>query len=218
MRIPEPTAIPLFTGMEEDDIYRMMECFHACQKTYEKDQVIFQEGDQVNQIGLVLKGTVLTLRDNEDGERCVLETIHFPETFGESFACVGGERLPFSVVAGERCEVLLIDKNRVHEPCSNVCTCHKQIINNLLKVVAIRNLNLNRKIDIMSKKTTKEKILTYLVFESEKKKSRTFTIPIDRQTLAHYLGVERSAMSTEIGKLKKEGRIDVRGKEFTLLF
>ena len=111
---------------------------------------------------------------------------------------------------------MLLDCRRILGICSNGCAFHSTLIRNLLRNVAEKNLLLNQKIELTSKKTTKEKLMAYLLLQAKEHGSNSFTIPCDRQSLADYLGIERSAMSAEIGKLKKAGRIDTHGSWFCL--
>jgi len=137
--------------------------------------------------------------------------------FGASFACAGVASYPVSAVAVEDSLVLLINSRRITATCCNACSFHNQMIYNMLKVVATNNLALNQKIEITSKRTTREKLMAYLLSQAKLHGSDQFTIPYDRQALADYLEVERSAMSAEISKLKKDGVIDCHKSNFILL-
>ncbi|MBR6798810.1 MAG: Crp/Fnr family transcriptional regulator, partial [Firmicutes bacterium] len=126
----------------------------------------------------------------------------------ESFACAEVEELPVSVVASENSEIMLIDCKRIITTCSSSCRFHNMIIHNLLQVLATKNLAFNKKIEITSKRTTRDKLMTYLLSQAKIHGSSSFEIPFDRQELADYLGVERSAMSKEISKMKDDGLIE----------
>ena len=138
------------------------------------------------------------------------------EMFAEAFSCAGLEKLPVSAIALKDSEVLLLDCRHVMTSCNKACHFHSVLIKNLLQDMAQKNLVLARKIRYMSEKTTREKLMSYLMDQAKQQKRAEFTIPYDRQSLADYLGVERSAMSAEISKLKKEGVIDTRGSWFVL--
>ena len=139
------------------------------------------------------------------------------QIFGESFACADEKKMPVDIVASEDSEILMVDCQRVIHSCSNACDFHRHIIFNLLKIVAKKNILFNQKIEITSKRTTREKLLTYLLQQAKKTGSDEFSIPYDRQELADYLEVDRSGLSVEIGKLKKEGIIDNRKNIFKML-
>lgn len=208
---------PLFSDIPSDELTDMLKCLNGVIRHYEKNRIIFNEGELLTSIGIVLSGNILVFHDDSNGKRSIISTVYAPDTFGETYACAGIEILPVSIAANETCDVLLLDRRRMYSPCTKACACHRQLIQNLLRIIAQKNLMLNQKIEVMSKKTTKEKIMSYLMNEAEKVGANTFTLHIDRQTMADYLGVERTAMSAEIGKLCREGKIVVNRREFTIL-
>ena len=195
----------------------MLGCLGAKTVTAEKNQFIFREGDPANFVGIVLEGCVQMVREDYFGNRSILARVGPAELFGESFACSDVAAYPISVVAVEDSSVLMIDSRRITVTCANACGFHNRMIFNMLKVVANQNLVLNQKIEITSKRTTREKLMAYLLAQAKAYDSDTFTIPYDRQALADYLEVERSAMSAEISKLKKDGVIDCDRSTFRLL-
>ena len=142
-----------------------------------------------------------------------MEQVTFGD-FAEAFACAAIPTMPVSAFAKTDSTVLVMDHRKILTVCSNSCRFHNLLIKNLLQVVAQKNLALSSKIRLMSQKTTREKLLAYLLDQAKINGCTEFTIPLDRQALADYLGVERSAMSTELGKLKKQGIIDFKGSHF----
>lgn len=207
----------LFEGIRPEDRRPMLGCLGARALDVPKNSFVFREGDPANLVGIVLKGSVQMVREDYYGNRSILARMEAPGMFGESFACADVERFPVSVVAVEDSQVLLIDSRRITVTCANACGFHNQMIFNLLKVVANKNLVLNQKIEITSRRTTREKLMAYLLLQAKIHRSDTFTIPYDRQALADYLEVERSAMSAEIGKLRRDGIIDCEKSTFRLL-
>ena len=125
--------------------------------------------------------------------------------------------MPVSVVAVRDSEVMLIDARRITVSCSNACEFHNRMVMNLLCAMAAKNLQLSRKIEITSHRTTREKLMAYLMTQARQARSSSFTIPFDRQALADYLCVERSALSAEIGRLRREGVLESDKSNFTLL-
>ena len=206
----------LFEGREERELSEMLACLGAVQSRWGKGQTILAEGDPAERFGIVLEGSLQVLREDYYGNRSLLAVVHPGELFAEAFACAGVEQIPVSVVAAEECCVLMMERHRVLALCGNACGFHNQLVSNLLRVVSGKNLMLNRKIEIMSHKTTREKLMTYLLWQAKEKDSREFAIPFDRQGLADYLGVERSAMSAELSKLGKEGVMEYRKNWFCL--
>ncbi|MBP5167517.1 MAG: Crp/Fnr family transcriptional regulator [Oscillospiraceae bacterium] len=207
----------LFSGISDGDLPAMLSCLGARVSEIEKNRVIFEEGSEAKTIGVVLSGAVQLVQDDYYGNRSIVALISPGELFGESFACARVESLPVSVVASADGRVLLLDFSRVVTTCSNACKFHSRMIFNLLRLVAEKNLVFNQKIEITSRRTTREKLMTYLMYQAKLNKSSSFTVPYDRQGLADYLGVERSALSAEISRLRAEGIIESRKSEFRIL-
>lgn len=207
----------LFENIEDENLIAILGCLGARLYTYRKNQIILREGDAANLIGIILKGKVQVVRIDYYGNRSIVAMIEPTQMFGESFACADEKKVPVDIVASEDSEVLMVDCQRVIHSCSNACDFHRQIIFNLLKIVAKKNIMFNQKIEITSKRTTREKLLTYLLQQAKKAGSDEFSIPYDRQELADYLEVDRSGLSVEIGKLKKEGIIENRKNIFKML-
>ena len=207
---------PLFSGISREDLSGMLQCLGARSVSYEKGRTVFLEGDPALWVGVVLTGEVQILREDLDGNRSILAAAGPGPLFGGVFACAQLDRLPVTVIASAGSRVLQLACRRIIETCSQSCIFHSQLIHNLLKIVARKNLMLNQKIDFISRRTTREKLMAYLTAQAKAADSRIFSIPYNRQELADYLGVERSAMSAELGKLKKEGTIDFHRNHFTL--
>lgn len=207
----------LFDGIENENLAAMLSCLNAKSKLFKKGQIVFSEGEKTEHFGIVLSGAVQIVREDFYGNRSIVTAVTPSQIFGEAFACAGVEVLPVSVVAAENTEVLLINSQRVTAPCTNACSFHSRLIYNLLKIVANKNLIFHKRIEITSKRTTREKLMTYLLMQAKENKSDSFTIPYDRQQLADYLEVDRSGLSSEIGKLRNEGVIKCVKSHFTLL-
>lgn len=207
----------LFENIEQKDIGAMLGCLGAKIKEYGKNEIILAEGDPANRLGIVLSGSVQILREDYFGNRSIVAAVEPAQLFGESFACAGIKEMPVSAVSMEKSEVMLIDSRRITISCANACAFHSRMIMNMLRVVAQKNLVFNRKIEIMSRKTTREKLMAYLLELAKQNSSSEFAIPFDRQGLADYLGVERSALSAEISKMKRDGIIDSARSRFKLL-
>lgn len=207
---------PLFDNIEYSDLECMLKCLDAKTREISKGKPVFLEGSPAQFIGVVLSGKIQIVRDDYYGNRSVLAVLESGEMFAEVFSCAGLETMPVSAIALTNSNILLLDCRRMLTTCSNACYFHSQLMKNLLQGMAWKNLALNRKIQYMSQKTTKEKLTAYLLDQAKQKESSEFIIPYDRQALADYLGVERSAMSAEISKLKKSGQIDTKGSWFCI--
>lgn len=208
---------PLFCQVGEENYEKMLRCFGARVISVKKNSAIFHEGQQADRVGIVLSGAIQTVQDDYLGNRSILSMASPGELFGEGFACAGVEALPVNIIAAIDSCVILIDCSHIMTMCHHACPCHNQMIRNLLLSVAQSNLRLNQKIEILSKRTTREKVMAYLLSEAKLHDSNEFIIPYDRQQLADYLGVERSALSTVIGKLRDDGIIRVDRKHFWII-
>ena len=207
----------LFDGIEDENLIRMLTCLGAKQKIYRKNEAIFSEGDTVETFGIVLSGEVQIIQNDYYGNRSILANMEPSEIFGETYACAGLDCLPVTVVASEDSEVMLVDVHHVTRACGNACSFHSRMIFNLMKIVAEKNLVFHRKIMVTSGRTTRDKLMVYLLSEAKRQNAKTFKIPYDRQELADYLEVERSGLSAEISKLRREGVILADKNCFTIL-
>ena len=208
---------PLFNGIRMEDLSAMLGCIGGRTISAAKGQSIYREGDPATHVGMVLSGAVRMIREDYYGNRSIVAHIGPAELFGETYACAGITSLPISVVADEDSTVLLMDCRRITVSCSNACAFHSRIIFNLLRLVATKNLVFDQKIQVTSKRTTREKLMTYLLNQAKLQGSNSFSIPYDRQELADYLEVDRSGLSAEISKLRKKGILKSEKNRFTLL-
>ncbi len=207
----------LFNNIKNENLISMLGCLGATVKTYGKKEIIIKEGEKARYIGIVLSGSAQVLKIDYFGNRSIVAGIEQSEMFGESFACAGVEAIPISVIANEQSEIMLIDCERVMHPCANGCNFHQQIIFNLMKIMATKNIMFHQKIEITSERTTREKLMAYLMLQAKKWNSNSFQIPFDRQELADYLQVDRSGLSAEISKMRNEGILKSHKNHFELL-
>lgn len=210
-------AIPLFKGMTEQDIASALACVGGFFKEYKKDEFIFLEEDKVQCVGCVLEGSVQMIREDIWANKTVLITIREKELFGESFACGNDIVASVSFVANEKTKVLFLPFDRVMHSCSSACAHHQNLMVNMVALIAEKNVALMAKIDIMSKKTLREKIGAYLLFQASYHNSKYFTIPLGRVQLAEYLNADRSALTRELNSMKEEGYIDFEKNTFRIL-
>ena len=206
----------LFAGIQESDLAGLLGCLGADTVTVKKGNNLFSEGEPARYVGIVLAGSVQVVQDDYYGNRSILVQAGPGELIGETFACAGVAALPVSVIASEDSTILRLDCYRITRSCSNACEFHNRLILNLLQVVAAKTLSFHKKLEITTQRTTREKLMAYLLWQAKEHHSSAFTIPFDRQGLADYLGVERSAMSAELSKLRKDGIIDFDRSHFTI--
>jgi CRP-like cAMP-binding protein len=207
---------PLFRGLETSDFQPTMECFDGKIIKVSANSPIFLAGEPAKSVGVLLSGAAQIIKEDYYGNRSIIGALEPSELFAEVFACAKLPTLPVSVVAQKDSAVLLLNLGKLLTLCGQNCHFHNLLIRNLLQVMAQKNLALSQKIEYMSQKTTRDKVTAYLLEQAKLKKSSEFVIPFDRQALADYLGVDRSAMSAEISRLKKEGQLDTKGSWFRL--
>ena len=207
----------LFNQIEDEKLIKMLGCLGARVETFDKKYTIMAEGNPAKYIGIMLSGSAQIFQIDYFGNRSIVAGVEPSVMFCEALACAEVAAVPVTVVANEPCEVMFIDCNHILNTCTNNCGFHQQLIFNLMKSLATKNIMFHRKIEITSKRSTREKIMAYLMFCAKKADSNSFDIPFDRQELADYLEVDRSGLSAEISKLRKQGIIKSYKKHFELL-
>ncbi|WP_320916092.1 Crp/Fnr family transcriptional regulator [Enterocloster bolteae] len=206
----------LFQGIREHEIEAMLTCLSAEERTYGKDAYIYRAGDVTGRVGVVLEGAVKIIKDDVWGNRKIIENIGGGQIFGETYACLKGEPLMVDVQASERSRILFMDVNRILTTCSSSCDFHNRLIRSLMYVLAGKNLMLTKKMDIITPKSLRERVMVYLSQESVKQGCRTVTVPFNRQQMADYLSVDRSALSAELSRMQRDGVISYEKNRFTI--
>ena len=208
--------MPLFAGIKPEELSSMLGCLGAKRSGYRRQDIILLEGQPVPAVGIVLSGSVQIVREDYMGNRNILAELAPGNLFAESYACVQAKRLPVTVLSVTGSEVLWIDYARIVRTCSSACRFHNRLIENMLKIIAAKNITLSRKIEHVSKRSMREKILSYLSDEAAKAGNHEFDISFSRQEMADYLCVDRSALSGELGKLRNEGILTFHRNHFKL--
>jgi len=214
--VPTIYRSTLFQGLAEDEVRTILPCLGSRLRSYDRDEYIWRYGDSINSVGFVVSGRVHLIEEDFWGNRNILAQVDPGEVFGEAYACVPGSCLQSGVVVVEPARVLFMDIQRMACSCTNSCAFHQRLSQNLLAEVARKNLRLTEKLGHTSKRSTREKLLSYLSAESQRQGHLIFDIPFNRQQLADYLSVDRSAMSSELGKLRDEGLIAFSKNHFEL--
>ena len=208
---------PLFYNIEDENLIKMLTCLGAKIEFFDRKYTIISEGKKAKHIGIVLSGSAQITQTDFYGNRNIISNIEPSQMFLEAFACAEIESIPITVTANEPSEIMLIDCGHIIHTCENSCGFHRQLIFNLMRELANKNLAFHEKIEVTSKRSTREKLMTYLMQTAKKIGKNSFDIPFDRQELADFLTVDRSGLSSEISKLKKEEIIESNKKHFTLL-
>ncbi len=207
----------LFSGIEKTNLLAMLKCLSAKSMVYEKDEYVVSAGESVSKIGIVLSGSVDLIKEDYWGNRTIFARAGAGEMFGEAFSCSESKIMPLSVVALERSQILFIDYRKIITTCSSSCEFHTRLISNMLRILAEKNILLMQKMEHITKRGMREKILSYLSEQAVLQKSNTIAIPFNRQELADFLSVDRSAMSKELCRMRDEGMLEFRKNRFTLL-
>lgn len=207
---------PLFAGMDTAEISDALHCLSAKERQYAKGQAVFLAGQHVVTVGIVLAGGVHVEKDDYWGNRTILAHIGPGELFGEAFACAGVEKLPVSVTAAEKTRVMLVDYNKIVTTRAPGCSFHTRLVQNMLRILAQKNVVLTQKMETITQRTTREKLLAYLSAQARQAGSRRFAIPFNRQELADYLAVDRSAMSAQLSQMQREGLLRTNKNQFEL--
>ena len=207
----------LFAGIGETEISAMLNCLQANLRTYKKGDYVFREGERLDKITVLVEGKLLIQKDDFWGNRSIVNVIRIGEMFGEAYIAPESGSILNDVIAEENSAVIFFDIHRILTTCPSACRFHSMIIENLFFAISEKNRKLVQKIGHISKRTTRAKLLSYLSEESKHYNSNHFTIPFNRQQLADFLSVDRSAMSNELSKMRDEGLILFDKNEFTLL-
>jgi len=206
----------LFRGTSEEELPTLLDCLAPTTREYAKNELILRQGEDVSAVGLVLSGRAQIIEEDFWGNRSILADAWPGDLFAEAYAFLPGELLRVSVVAAEPTTVMLLDGKRMLEVCSSACRFHTRLVQNILAESARKNLALTRKVSHMSKRSTREKLLSYLSGQALGAGSDAFEIPFNRQQLADYLCVDRSAMSSELCKMRDEGLLVFDKNRFQL--
>lgn len=208
---------PLFRDVKPDEAQAMLVCLDARRRTYQQGEFVLREGDRVRAVGVVLSGSVTIERTDVWGSRSIMGRSAFGETFAEAYACTPAAICGVDVVAAQPgTEVLFVNVDRALNMCQSSCSFHAALVRNLLGAIASKNLQLNRKIIDITPRTIRARALSYLSGQARQAGSRRFTIPFNRQQLADYLCVDRSALCHELARMREEGVIDYDRNDFEL--
>ena len=215
--IPVLKRTKLFSGVGEEDIASLLSCLGARKKEYKKGEYILREGEHISDIFILVEGKIHIQKDDYWGNRSILSVISVGEMFGEGYAAPESGALLNDVVAVEDSSVLFFDVKRILTTCSSACRFHNMIVQNMFFAISDKNRKLVQKLGHMSGRTTRTKLISYLSQEAKRQGSSAFTVPFNRQQLADYLCVDRSAMSNELCKMRDEGMIRFEKSRFELL-
>ncbi len=216
--IPVLKKTKLFAGVNEEEIVSMLSCLGARIRTYNKGEYVLHQGEHLSDILVLAEGSLHIQKDDYWGNRSILGHITVGEIFGEAYTAPESGALLNDVIAVESSAVFFFDVKRVITTCSSACRFHTMVVQNLFFAISEKNRSLVQKLDYLSRRSTREKLITYLSEEAKKQNSAYITIPFNRQQLADYLSVDRSAMSNELCKMRDEGLLEFEKNHFKLRY
>ena len=207
----------LFYGVGEDEIGSMLTCLDARLAEYKRGEYLLREGEYLRSVAVLVSGELHLQRDDYWGNRAIINRIGVGEMFGEAYIAPESSALSVDVVASADSAVIFFDVRKMMTVCSSACRFHSAVVHNLFFALSEKNRALVQKLGYISKRTTREKLISYLSDEAKKQNSAVFTIPFNRQQLADFLSVDRSAMSSELCKMRDEGLLEFEKNKFKLL-
>lgn len=208
---------PLFGNMNNEELEFILTSPFTKIQNFSKNQTVLAEGDNVQSLGIVLSGCVQVVRNDYYGNRSIIALVESPQIFAEVFVFSDTPTMPVSVISAADSRIMLVGLKKILSESPDQSLFYSKLINNLLRLVTEKNLRLNEKIEIISKRTIREKLMTFLLFQARLQGGNSFTIPYDRQGLADYIEADRSAVSAEISKLRAEGIIESNRSQFRLI-
>lgn len=208
---------PLFDGITPEDRKTMLGCIGYHIGTFQKGDIVAFEDENIKHIGILLSGTVDMVKEDLWGNKTMLVRMRKDELFGETFACGEDNLSVVTFMVSEDAKILFIPFDRVMHSCTMACVFHHRLIENMVHIIANKNRDLMRKVEVVSKRSIREKLLTYLSIQAQAQESRYFEIPLGRVELAEYLCVDRSALTRELAKMKDDGLIDYDKNCFRIL-
>lgn len=208
---------PLFDGIGPEDRKTMLGCIGYHIGTFQKGDIVAFEDENIKHIGILLSGTVDMIKEDLWGNKTMLVRMRKDELFGETFACGEDNLSVVTFEVSEDAKILFIPFDRVMHSCTMACVFHHRLIENMVHIIANKNRDLMRKVEVVSKRSIREKLLTYLSIQAQAQESRYFEIPLGRVELAEYLCVDRSALTRELAKMKDDGLIDYDKNCFRIL-
>ncbi|MDO5147303.1 MAG: Crp/Fnr family transcriptional regulator [Eubacteriales bacterium] len=207
---------PLFAGINPEDLSAMLDCLGYYTRSYKKGEIIILSEETVKCVGIILRGKVHMVKENDDGTQTLLVHMHQGELFGETFACGSNRSSRVTFWAASSSHVLFLPFYKILHICTNACIFHHRLVENMVRLLCDKNVQLMEKVEVSSRRTLRDKIITYLRLQAERQRTTTFTIPLGRTELAEYLCADRSSLSRELKKMEEDGLISYHKNHFIL--
>lgn len=208
---------PLFRNIGEVEFGHLMKCLGAQVKHYSAEEYVFLAGDQINHIGIIFTGILEIMKENLAGNKHILAMVGPSDMFAEGIVCTAKRISPVTVRVKEEADILFIPYEKMIKSCGNTCNFHLNLIQNMMVILGEKNFILNRKLELLTLKGMREKLVSYLLNISNDRGSDMFQINLNRTDLADYLNVSRTSMCRELTRMKDEGLLDFYGNSFKLM-
>ena len=210
---------PLFEGITYEEYLRMLDCFQATEKTFQTDDVIYDlTVPGSGAVGILERGVASVVRIDEAGVNTVLEELGPGGVFVQMLVYANSGRDSLEVICRHTpCQVLFIDYPYILKRCERACTHHSMLVQNMLHLMSVKAQRLSARVDVLSRRSIREKLLCYFHQLAEQAGGDSFTLPFSLSTLADYIATDRSAMMRELKRLREEGVLRSDGRQFTLL-
>lgn len=211
------SSTALFKGFVDDEVQQALSCLEGTIKDFAKKEIIFRADEALDEIGIILHGQVILSRENISGIRFIFAELGKGEILGETALRLAREHSGYEAVAGAECKILFIKINKIVRPGQQTCRLRGRIIENMLALLLENNRSIYQKLDLVSHKSLRDRILHYLSLQAKKNNATVFEIPFSRNDLADYLNVNRSALSRELQRMAQKGLIRFSKNHFELL-
>lgn len=209
---------PLFQGIAHPDYMKMLSCFQAVQRSFQADEQIYDfDSNRTDAIGILERGSAVLIRIDEEGVATVLEELQTGGVFGRHLAFGGSMGDSLEVVSRTPCDILFIDYPHLFRRCENACAYHSRLVQNMLGLLSDKAQSLSERVDVLSRRSIRDKLLCYFRQLAEKNGSQTFQLPFSLSIMADFIATDRSAMMRELKRMRDENIISSVGRQFTLL-
>ena len=207
----------LFQEMSDKEFSSLINCFSPQVKHFSKGEVVILAGYPVNRIGIIISGNAAAYSEHIDGNQTIMANLVASSVFGDALSSTKARRSPVTVCAITNITVVFIEYEQVLSMCGNACLAHRILLQNLLKSISEKCFLLFDRINILREKTLRQRVQAYLHILSNGGELKEVTLPFTKTMLADYLLSNRSALSKELGKMQKDGIIEVAGRRIRIM-
>lgn len=206
----------LLDGIAEADYEKMQQCLKTITRSYRQGELIYSFDSPVKEIGLLEDGEAYLERVDLEGNKTMLDRLEAGSVFGTAIAFANEKEEDYVVICTKDAVVTYIPYEHITTQCEKVCLCHRRLIENMLHIFAEKAREFGERIEVISNRSIRSKLLYYLHIQARRQNSRVILLPFSVTTLAEYLCVDRSALTREISHMKKEGLIQMERRKVTL--